>query len=842
MATFTNLIDQARSPRKSDHGSWISSNAGSTARSRQSERSQHEAVAAQAQIEALDEETARGKVESRAEKNLFKMTGQVPPTPMIDSANEDDIYIRTEDLRRQCRIASGERPPEREEPPKSPKKKLFQNLRNTFSKSSSAAAPPAMPNKAAQILGTASRQARIIPVRPIKPARPVESTPTRTSRSDTVKSLPAKVVNPDSYAHRHHSGSSRRHRTSGRGSPGRGSLKKQSHNVENTRLVPDVNESSDSVIPPSPPAKDTPPPADRQPSPLRRAAPTRGDLRDSYSDFNDNISRIQFPKFDLSPVRSSYILPGHGGSSPAKSRPYTAEDYTKLIEDGSVQRPYPNWDSSPTKAEGKHHAPLAGAGLGSLHLPRPDRLREECPNTTQETNPANGPHLQPHFYSPSRITHFPFAEGETPSKNSDETRLLYSHPARSRSVLHPREESANGSIKMIFQGDRQDIEPNSPTAREVDENEQLTHEGDRRSDVGITTRVMQELRIGEQSENPRQRNGNLGDQSSSRLTDMLNTVSPGRSESHGDFQLYCPSAVPSPLHKISGPPFSAHASVPSGSYSAITQPLAPKTTEDHFYMTNEHLDVVGKTTWDALEKLAKDQERTSQARHDDTLALINRRFKQLSSHLDAVKETTNRVETSIDRVREVADNQHNIYATVNTIKDSIKETIPDAMKEQDKKMAIMEAEMKEMKQIIQALQKSMDQKAAEPPHTPQPPFPSHNQRSPHSLPSHYGNIPEVVRELQPVMQHGMSSPQDGHNDARLGYQNGHQNGNHWTARPAYAGRNGKEERPSYAANPYLYNNGGQYSSGYSGGGYPPFGYSANSTDQDFGFNNQGQPK
>ena len=289
-----------------------------------------------------------------------------------------------------------------------------------------------MPNKAAQVLGTASRQARIIPVRPIKPARPVESTPTRTSRSDTVKSLPAKVVNPDSYAHRHHSGSSRRHRTSGRGSPGRGSLKKQSYNVENTRPVPDVNESSDSVIPPSPPAKDTPPPAERQPSPLRRAAPTRGDLRDSYSDFNDNISRIQFPKFDLSPVRSSYILPGHGGSSPAKSRPYTAEDYTKLIEDGSVQRPYPNWDSSPTKAEVKHHAPLAGAGLESLQLPRPDRLRKERPDTASETSADEGPGLLPHFYSPSRITPFPFAEGETPSKNVSPLLLprLFLSPSR----------------------------------------------------------------------------------------------------------------------------------------------------------------------------------------------------------------------------------------------------------------------------------------------------------------------------------------------------------------------------------------------------------------------------
>lgn len=100
MATFTNLIDQARSPRKSDHGSWISINAGSTARSRQSGRSQHEAVAAQAQIEALDEETARGKVESRAEKNLFKMTGQVPPTPMIG----ESTVLRIQSCAKPCRF------------------------------------------------------------------------------------------------------------------------------------------------------------------------------------------------------------------------------------------------------------------------------------------------------------------------------------------------------------------------------------------------------------------------------------------------------------------------------------------------------------------------------------------------------------------------------------------------------------------------------------------------------------------------------------------------------------------------------------------------------------------
>jgi hypothetical protein len=396
---------------------------------------------------------------------------------------------------------------------------------------------------------------------------------------------------------------------------------------------------------------------------------------------------------------------------------------------------------------------------------------------------------------------------------------------------------------MIFQGDRQDIDPNSPTARELSENEKLHQSDGRHSDVGITTCVMQELRIGEQSENPRPKNGNADqiqpDQSSSRLTDMLNTVSPDRSESHGEFQLYCPSAVPSPLHKVSGPHFSAPSVAPSaGSFSAFPQLLTPKTIDDHFFMTNEHLDVVGKTTWDALEKFNKEQRSTSQAEHDEMSALINRRFKQLSSHLDTVNETANRVEVSIDRAAELADNQHNIYATVNTIKDSIKETIPEALREQDKKMTSMEAEMKEMKQIIQALQKSLEQKAADTPNTAQPPFPPHNQRSQHSIPGQYGGASELV--AQPVMQHGMSSPQDGHNDSRHGYQNGNQ----WAARPGYGGRSSKEERPSYPANPYLYSNGSQYSNGYGGGGggYPPFGYPASPPDQHFGFNHQGQSK
>lgn len=83
MTTLSSLMDQARgSPRKSDCGS-LPSRHGSTTRSRQSERSHRSATAAQAQLEALDEDetTTRSQIESRTEKKLFKMTGQIPPTP-----------------------------------------------------------------------------------------------------------------------------------------------------------------------------------------------------------------------------------------------------------------------------------------------------------------------------------------------------------------------------------------------------------------------------------------------------------------------------------------------------------------------------------------------------------------------------------------------------------------------------------------------------------------------------------------------------------------------------------------------------------------------------------------
>jgi hypothetical protein len=107
IAALNSLMDEARgSPRKSDTGS---ATVGSTTRSKYSARSRHSANSAQAQLEALgdDERTARGKMEARTEGNLFKLTGQLPPTPIASKSRRicqsDYAYAKNSRLSRKRR-------------------------------------------------------------------------------------------------------------------------------------------------------------------------------------------------------------------------------------------------------------------------------------------------------------------------------------------------------------------------------------------------------------------------------------------------------------------------------------------------------------------------------------------------------------------------------------------------------------------------------------------------------------------------------------------------------------------------------------------------------------------
>ncbi|EOA83221.1 uncharacterized protein SETTUDRAFT_119828 [Exserohilum turcica Et28A] len=791
-------------------------------------------MAAQAQLEALDEKTARGKIESRSERNMFKMTGQIPPTPTTGPVDEDKVYIRTEDLRSHCRAANSETQPEQDELAKSPKRKLFHNIRNPFSKSSGSAAPPSIPSKAAQVLGTATRQPRTIQARPIKPALSVQQIPAKSSRPETAKSLPAKIADPDRHAHRHHSGTSRRSRQSGRVSPGRDGLRKQASDAENNPPMPASSTSSDSIVPPTPPAKDTPP-GQRPASPLRRVAPAQ-DLRQRYDIPGGEGMQLHIPALKPTPSPLMDVLPRQGGASPTKSHPYSAQDYTKPTVGDVLQWPFPERTDSPGKTEGRRSEPLEGATLEALHLPRPDSKSQDHPSSVLEHN--NYCPLQPRFYSPKHLAAYGFREGETPSKNTDQSRLLYSVPSKSTSNQHQREDSTEGSIKMIFQGDPGDIDPNSPTARELELSKQ------RGIDTQLTTRVMQELRINDQCESSAQNNGHSNhphaDQSSSRLTDMLNTASPGRSESHGDFRPHCPSAVPSPLHRAPVLVPAARAiAPPSSSFGPFPPPLAPKSIDDHFFMTNEHLDVVGKTTWDLLEMFNKQQKSVSKARHDQLAALISKHSDEMRSWFDAVKENTSQIAECMDRVDGMVSSQGNVYATLETLKDSVEEGIPKMLTEQEKKMASMEAEVKELKQMVQALHKSSEQKASEAKtggygagagqgNSP-------NKGYGQGFGGYLGAGPEAINLHD---NRGPASPPESQNDSHVGYQNGSQ----WGGRSGYLGRNNKEERPLYPTNPYHFaNGGGHFTTGYSGS-YSPFNYSPNAPDQQYPFNNHGQAK
>jgi hypothetical protein len=314
-------------------------------------------------------------------------------------------------LRSQCRAASGEKQSDLEDPAKSPKKKLFSSIRNPFNKTSNPPAPP-MPSKAAQVFGTTGRQPHVMKVRPVRPAQPFEQTSMKVSRSDTAKSLPAKVAHPDDYTRRHRSGSSRRNRTSGRRSPGRGSPNRQSSDIENTPPMPRKSAVFELAIPPTPPAKDTPP-DQRVASPLRRIAPTH-DLRESYDTYKDS-TKMRFPDFALSPLPPMGILPTSGGASPTKFRPYTAEDYTKLIGGEPLQWPYPERSDSLSKTEGGRDATMIGANLDAPYLRRPDRQSEKHENSNRVSDQFSP--LHPRFYSPTHLSARGFAEGETPSKN-----------------------------------------------------------------------------------------------------------------------------------------------------------------------------------------------------------------------------------------------------------------------------------------------------------------------------------------------------------------------------------------------------------------------------------------
>lgn len=313
---------------------------------------------------------------------------------------------------------------------------------------SSTPAPP-MPSKAAQVLGREPRNHGKAVVRPTRPADPIK-TPTKPPRSDTSKSLPAKLLSQSTYTRSHHTSAARRQRAASRRSPPRGN--RQSQDAEKAPMAPDVNASFESAAPPTPPAKDTPPEckaAGRSASPLRHAAPGTDRLREHFDAALDNAATIPFPAFALSPspTKAAEVA----GKSPKKHLPCTADEYQKLIAGeplpwgslaqgnslgepqtsplalsplganltGPVDMPGKHWSEDNRKynhnSQDSHSAPLASENRASLPVQGEERRSEDYLHHNRH-NLRYSP-LPPRFYSPSNRSVQLFAEGETPSRN-----------------------------------------------------------------------------------------------------------------------------------------------------------------------------------------------------------------------------------------------------------------------------------------------------------------------------------------------------------------------------------------------------------------------------------------
>lgn len=101
--------------------------------------------------------------------------------------------------------------------------------------------------------------------------------------------------------------------------------------------------------------------------------------------------------------------------SPTKFRPYTAEDYTRLIEGEALQWPYPDEDEIHEVKDGGHSAPLATERQEEL-LQLPQSSRSDGNHYNERLGRRLSP-LPPRFYSPSDRSVQLFRDGESPSQN-----------------------------------------------------------------------------------------------------------------------------------------------------------------------------------------------------------------------------------------------------------------------------------------------------------------------------------------------------------------------------------------------------------------------------------------
>jgi hypothetical protein len=268
---------------------------------------------------------------------------------------------------------------------------------------------------------------------------------------------------------------------------------------------------------------------------------------------------------------------------------------------------------------------------------------------------------------------------------------------------------------------------------------------------------------------------------SSSLTDILGSVSPTRTGFH-DFQPACPSAVPSPLRRVTSSGSSPlHRMVATKEYPPRQKPTM--SIDDHFFVTNEHIDVVACTLWDKVAAQAKQQTDDSSAKHDKLLSLVDQQFGDVKSQVSSINSKSDQSATQV----------HNLVFQLNGVMEVIKKEVVSCLEAQTKKMVGMEQTVKELQKAIHDLQMLNERNHGAAGHiTPQSAmnnFPLPNHRSQPSLAGYYDNSGREPTSHQ-QQAHSYIEGQRSGNSSYLPWH-------------GYGSREGKDcENPFSRTNPY----------------------------------------
>ena len=290
----------------------------------------------------------------------------------------------------------------------------------------------------------------------------------------------------------------------------------------------------------------------------------------------------------------------------------------------------------------------------------------------------------------------------------------------------PTPSSKRGSIPMLFQGDASEINSEPATARPISNavSEPPVFTFKTYDNVGgpnLTARVMEELRIKSPAEGPVKAPGQGGlppAQSSSQLTDILNGVSPSRA----DFRGYdSSSAVPSPLHRapqgavdVQQPGASApmlNSGQAPAAFPGTPLPPPPMALHDHFYMTNEHIDMVAMSLYDWVQAGNNQTIKAASSKHEQLKTTVEQRFDDIKSQINSVGE----------KADHNGNQSHNLSVQLDSLRDYIKAEVVEPLATQAQKVNGMEQGIKDLQKAMQDLQNSVAKSQASPFNYPSPP-------------------------------------------------------------------------------------------------------------------------